>query len=89
MAAMYAIYHGPEGLKAIARRVNGLAVTFGKVVEDAGLKLKVAEGNFFDTVTFKVNNAKELEEFFFTNRVNVRTLDKETVVFSFDETHTV
>lgn len=89
MAAMYAIYHGPEGLKNIARRVNGLANTFAKVVEDAGLKLRVSEGNFFDTVSFKVGNAKEIEEFFFDNRINIRSVDKDTVVFSFDETHTL
>jgi glycine cleavage system pyridoxal-binding protein P len=33
MAAMYALYHGPEGLTNIANRVNGLAKTFGKYVE--------------------------------------------------------
>lgn len=89
MAAMYAIYHGPEGLKNIARRVNGLANTFAKVVEDAGLKLRVPEGNFFDTVSIKVGNAKEIEEFFFDNRINIRSVNKDTVVFSFDETHTL
>ena len=89
MAAMYAIYHGPEGLKNIAKRVNGLASTFAKVVEDAGLKLKVPEGHFFDTVSFKINNSKEFEEFFFSNKVNIRSVDKETVIFSFDETHSL
>ncbi len=52
MAAAYACYHGPEGLKAIARRTNALARTFA-----AGLELlgrRVSSANYFDTVTIDV-----------------------------------
>jgi glycine dehydrogenase len=59
MAGMYAVYHGPDGLAAIARRVNGLATTFARVVESAGFKLQVDPGDFFDTVSINTNgNAK-------------------------------
>ncbi|WBA16432.1 aminomethyl-transferring glycine dehydrogenase [Salinivibrio proteolyticus] len=50
MAAFYAVYHGPEGLKKIARRVHHLAALFAKSVQAAGLSL--AHDSFFDTVTF-------------------------------------
>ena len=58
MAAMYAVYHGPEGLKRIATRVNGLTNTFAKCVEESGLKLRNPIGSFFDTVAFKCSTPK-------------------------------
>src|SRR3546814_7685767 len=36
MAAAYAVYHGPEGVKRIARRVNGMAVTTAEALKQAG-----------------------------------------------------
>ncbi|WP_421020823.1 hypothetical protein, partial [Klebsiella pneumoniae] len=47
--AFYAVYHGPEGLKKIARRVHHLTVLFAKSLQAAGLSLTHA--SFFDTVT--------------------------------------
>jgi len=48
VASMYAVYHGPRGLKAIAERVHALAATLAHGLE--GLGLKVRHGHFFDTV---------------------------------------
>ena len=57
VAGMYAVYHGPEGLKAIARRVHGLARTLATVLQGAGHEL-VAE-QFFDTLTVRVPGRAE------------------------------
>ena len=48
IASMFAVYHGPEGLKAIARRVHGLAVMLAKLLQSRGRKIK--EGSYFDTI---------------------------------------
>ncbi len=48
MAAMYAVYHGPKGIKGIAARANRMAVSLAKTLEKAGFKL--ANQSFFDTI---------------------------------------
>lgn len=78
MAAMYAVYHGPEGLKSIAQRVHGLAGAFA-----AGLKkLGTAEVQglpFFDTVKVKVADAKAIADAAYKNEINLRVVDSNTV----------
>ena len=49
MAAMYAVYHGPEGLRAIARRVHGYAAVLAAGLRDAD-GVEVVHDAFFDTV---------------------------------------
>jgi glycine dehydrogenase len=48
IAAMYAVYHGPDGLTAIARRVHRRATALAQTLREQGLTVQVAE--FFDTV---------------------------------------
>jgi glycine dehydrogenase len=48
IAAMYAVYHGPEGLTAIARRVHGRAAALARGLQDAGVETGPAP--FFDTI---------------------------------------
>jgi glycine dehydrogenase len=52
MAGMFAVYHGPEGLKAIATRVHGLAVSLAEALKVLGVTL-VTE-TFFDTVSVNI-----------------------------------
>jgi glycine dehydrogenase len=52
MAAMYTVFHGPDGLKNIAKRTALLAQTLAEALQVRGFKL--AGNNFFDTVTVKV-----------------------------------
>jgi len=52
MASMYAVFHGPEGLKAIAQRIHRKAVRLANGLEEAGFK--VDPKSFFDTVTIDV-----------------------------------
>jgi glycine dehydrogenase len=52
VAAMYAVYHGPEGLRAIAAKVHRDAVALATRLRDGGVE--VVHGAFFDTVLAKV-----------------------------------
>ncbi len=53
MAGMYAVYHGPDGIKAIASRIHSLTVALADALKGAGYEL--VNNFYFDTVTFKVN----------------------------------
>ncbi|CAE6446690.1 unnamed protein product [Rhizoctonia solani] len=54
-AAMYAVWHGPEGVRAIAERVLGMcAVLEGVVKTIDGMKIQNTAGHFFDTVDFQL-----------------------------------
>ncbi len=54
IAGMYAVYHGPEGVRRIATRIHRLAAIFAHAVKAAGLSLETDA--FFDTVLVKVGN---------------------------------
>ena len=56
IASMYACYHGPEGLKAIAGRVHGLTALVAKLAQGAGFTLR--EGPWFDTLRITVGDAR-------------------------------
>lgn len=78
MAAMYAVYHGPEGLKAIAQRVHGLAATFAAGLKKLGT-VEVQNLPFFDTVKVKCADAKAIAEVAYKNEINLRIVDENTV----------
>ena len=83
MSGMYAVYHGPEGLKKIAERVNYLSAKLAKSLEKAGYE--VVHQCFFDTIRFKADGwndkAKNLE-------LNLRDHGDGTIGISLDETTT-
>jgi len=83
ISGMYAVYHGPEGLKKIAERVNYLSAKLAKSLEKAGYE--VVHEYFFDTIRFKADGwndkAKILE-------LNLRDHGDGTVGISLDETTT-
>ena len=61
IAAMYAVYHGPEGLTAIARRVHSLTHALASALTGAtsGTGFSLASGpTFFDTITVDVKGGK-------------------------------
>lgn len=60
MAGMYAVYHGPEGLRNIALKVNEKANTIAAAAKAAGHT--VVHENFFDTVRIRISGAKTTEE---------------------------
>ncbi|PPI69893.1 glycine dehydrogenase (aminomethyl-transferring) [Rathayibacter rathayi] len=87
MAAMYAVYHGPDGLAAIAERVHGRAALLARLLLDRGHSLRHAD--FFDTVAVVVPGGAEAavaraREAGF----DVRLVDADTVAVSVDETVT-
>ncbi|KAH9329933.1 hypothetical protein KI387_002041, partial [Taxus chinensis] len=88
MAAMYAIYHGPEGLKTIAERVNGLAGVFALGLKKLGT-VNVADVSFFDTVKVKCADAKAISDAAIKAEINIRVVDSNTITVSFDETTTI
>src|SRR5262249_5083947 len=57
IASMYAVYHGPEGLKAIAGRVNRRAAALATGLRALGWS--IVQGNFFDTITVDVGDRQD------------------------------
>ncbi|KAK8602471.1 hypothetical protein V6N13_057900 [Hibiscus sabdariffa] len=88
MAAMYAVYHGPEGLKAIARRVHGLAGVFASGLKKLGT-VEVQGLPFFDTVKVTCADAHSIAGAAYKSGINLRVVDAKTITVSFDETTTL
>src|SRR5262249_58694329 len=57
VAAMYAVYHGPDGIRRIARRVHGAAVALAAGLRALGLALDDAP--FFDTLRVRTTKAQQ------------------------------
>jgi glycine dehydrogenase len=84
MASMYAVYHGPRGIRAIAQRVHASARRIGASVERAGLEL--VHSSFFDTITVHVpGRADEIVAAARNKNILVRRVDGDTVALSCDE----
>ncbi|MEH3155962.1 MAG: aminomethyl-transferring glycine dehydrogenase [Gordonia paraffinivorans] len=88
LAAMYASYHGPEGLTAIARRVHRLASVVAGRLADAGVD--IVHDTFFDTVLARVpGRADEVVEAAKRDAgINLRRVDADHVGIACDETTT-
>ncbi|KAL1353446.1 glycine dehydrogenase (decarboxylating), mitochondrial isoform X1 [Arachis ipaensis] len=84
MAAMFAVYHGPEGLKTIAQRVHGLAGVFALGLKKLGVEVQGLP--FFDTVKVKVPNAHAIADAAVESEINLRVVDGKTITVAFDET---
>eukprot|EP00210_Caulerpa_lentillifera_P007104 g6797.t1 len=84
IAAMYGVYHGPEGLKTIANRTHGLACTFASGVRRLGLE--VGSEAFFDTVCVRGVDANGISQVAVDHGVNLRILSPDSLTVSFDET---
>ena len=82
MAAMYAVYHGPEGLKTISQRVHGLAGAFAVGLKKLGT-VEVQSLPFFDTVKVKVADAHAISDAATKLGLNLRVVDSSTVSFFF------
>ena len=90
LAAAYAIYHGPEGLKRIAQRVHRLACVLAEELEGVGYK--IVNKSFFDMLAVKTSRSGDKK----TARqvlahgedwsINLRPIDDATVGIALDET---
>jgi len=87
MAGMYAVWHGPEGLKRIAKRVNLQARLLAAAATQAGLTLR--HSAYFDTITIEAGTrADALMAEAVQAGINLRRLDATGVSISLDETVT-
>ena len=84
LAGMYGVWHGPEGLSAIAERVHQFAAGAARALHTAGHE--VLPGSSFDTVAVRVADASATIEDLRNKGFNIRQIDNHTVSFSFDET---
>lgn len=84
MAAMYAVYHGPKRLKAIATRVTILAKTLSDALSEMGYENENI--NYFDTLKIKVNNIAALKTVAEAHEINFRYFGDNYIGISVDET---
>ena len=85
IAAMYACYHGPEGLKQIAQRIHRLAAALARGL--ARLGHATGPNLFFDTFRVQVGGKmSEILRLAEAQRMNFRSLDEQTLGLSLDET---
>ncbi|MFZ8867848.1 MAG: aminomethyl-transferring glycine dehydrogenase [Paracoccaceae bacterium] len=84
MASFYAVFHGPEGLKAIAQRIHRKTVRLAKGLEAAGFKVEPEA--FFDTITVHVGVLqKTVMQAAVAEGVNLRAVGADKVGISLDE----
>lgn len=85
-ASMYAVYHGPEGLKRIATRVHELTSLLHAALNQLGFS---TTNHFFDCISVTVSNADEIIETALSEKINLRKLDQFTVSINLDEATTI
>ena len=86
IASMYAVYHGPKGLRAIAERVQRLTSQLADGLQALGCT--IAHKNFFDTIRVEVESSEVNLEHAAKAGCNLRALGPCAVGISFDETTT-
>ena len=84
MAGFYAVYHGPQGLTAIARRVHRQARALEHAL--AGIGIRQLNDVYFDTLRFSVDSVDRLREAALAARINFRYRPDGTVNVALDET---
>ena len=87
MASMYAVYHGPEGLKNIARHVHGLTVTLAKSLKAMGFE--ILHEQYFDTLRIRTPKAKQIFEDGLKKNINLLLIGSDTLGISLDEAKTL
>ncbi len=85
MAGMYAVYHGSEGLRKIAERINGLTLFLYSNLKKVGIEFY--SNTFFDTLTFilTAEQFNRLKSKTSQNRINLRFLENNSVGISIGE----
>lgn len=82
MAGMYAVFHGPKGLKYIADKVHNSATTLADALERLGLYQ--TNSSYFDTITVKTD-AKKVKAIAEAHEINFLYVDNETVSIAVNE----
>jgi glycine dehydrogenase len=88
IAAMYAVYHGPNGLRAIAQRVHDFAAKLAQGLRQLGFK--IAHENFFDTLRLELGqgSSRDLIERAARAGCNLRAVSDHAISIALDETTT-
>jgi glycine dehydrogenase len=86
IAGMYGVYHGPEGLRAIAARVHRRTAALARALQSLGYQL--SHSAFFDTIAVETDAAERLLQAARERRINLRPLDRGRVAVALDETVT-
>jgi len=88
MASMYAVYHGPKGLKDIATRVHDLTKVLADGLKETGHEIR--HDHFFDTIRVDLNGITQeaVREAAEAHKINLRYFDDGSVGVSLDETVT-
>ncbi|HSP44376.1 MAG TPA: aminomethyl-transferring glycine dehydrogenase [Chthoniobacterales bacterium] len=86
IASMYAVYHGPRGLRAIAERIHGLATQLADSLRAAGLT--IIHEDFFDTLRIEAEDTDTIFAGAAAAGMNLRRLDGKALGISLDETTT-
>ena len=87
IAGMYAVWHGPDGLRTIARRVHGYASVLAHGLR--GLGFEVRDGTFFDTLTVSAPAAAQaIVDRACDSGLNLRLIDADAVAIAVDEVTT-
>lgn len=89
MASMYAVYHGPDGLKTIAQKIHSLTLILAEWLQRLGYT--ISSKPFFDTLQVELGT-KPLQEILQAaeaRQINLRIFDTSTVGISLDETTTL
>jgi glycine dehydrogenase len=84
MAAMYAVYHGPDGLKAIAKRIAVFTQTVSHALVERGFEL--ISQKFFDTIVVRVNDPTVIRAKAERQCINLRYIGTNLIGISLDET---
>ncbi|MGB0205391.1 MAG: aminomethyl-transferring glycine dehydrogenase [Neptuniibacter sp.] len=83
MAAFYAIYHGPEGLKTIANRIHRLTDILASGLQSKGVEL--ANATWFDTLTLNLDNAEQAYQNALDAGINLRKISNTQLGLTCDE----
>ncbi|MBN8550984.1 MAG: aminomethyl-transferring glycine dehydrogenase, partial [Deltaproteobacteria bacterium] len=84
MASMYAVYHGPEGIKRIANRVHALTKALADGISQLGFK--VENHSFFDTIQVRTDGkTKDVLARAHAKKINLRVVDDAVLGISLDE----
>ena len=83
ISALYAMWHGADGLRAIAQRVNSFALSIAQSAKNAGLE--ISSESFFDTVSITNVDAEKLVRQVLDEGINICKRDAKTISISVDE----
>jgi len=86
MAGMYAVYHGPKGLKHIAKKIHEKSVNLSNIIKYLGIKQM--NKYFFDTIMIKVNS-KIIRPIAESKKINFNYVDNKNITISLNETTTI